>query len=118
MLSQLRRRAKWWISDHRHSAWLKPIHQAAGFFEDAYANAWPELDRGGEAGLVRRLSPAQFRTVFDVGANTGEWTAIALRAWPHASLHAFEVSPPTAEQYARQFCAPVDRERITLNASV
>jgi FkbM family methyltransferase len=53
----------------------------------------------GEIALLHRLArrlPA--RTLFDVGANIGEWTIAAGAAFPEATIHAFEPSPGTFEE--------------------
>jgi FkbM family methyltransferase len=37
---------------------------------------------------------------FDVDANVGEWSVMALDLFPEATIHAFEINPVVAEQLA------------------
>jgi FkbM family methyltransferase len=55
----------------------------------------------GEVDLIRRLAPARFTTVFDVGAHVGDWSLAALAEWGGARVHAFEVAPPTFDRLRR-----------------
>lgn len=59
-----------------------------------------DMDVNGEQWLLSRLAPV-CSTVFDVGANVGEWTERALH---HGAdeVHAFEIMPPTAEAFDRR----------------
>ncbi len=50
---------------------------------------------------MARLAPARFRTVFDVGANIGEWTRAAASAWPDCRFHCFEPIPETCAVFAK-----------------
>jgi len=88
----------------------------AGFFEDALS-AWKnrqyDVSINGEAEMLRRLAPFAPATLFDVGANTGEWCLAARRAMPDAALHAFEIDPDTAALLAERL---KDAPRIALNA--
>jgi FkbM family methyltransferase len=68
----------------------------------------------GENRVLQRLSATGPRVLFDVGANVGEWSLAAARLCPTASVHAFEVSPPTfavlaynAKAEPRISCHPV-----------
>lgn len=44
---------------------------------------------------MQRLAPLAFKTIFDVGANTGEWTKLAQTFFPKAIFHTFEISKNT-----------------------
>lgn len=66
----------------------------------------------GEQTLLDRISPLPIKTVFDVGANVGEWSLHALEKFPRAELHAFEIVPSTFEQLRRRL--PRD-PRVNLN---
>lgn len=54
----------------------------------------PDFELNGEAQTLRRLLP-QCRVAFDVGANVGDWTALALHINPGLQIHCFEPSPET-----------------------
>jgi FkbM family methyltransferase len=53
------------------------------------------FDCNGEAQLIKALSSETIHTVFDVGANVGDWTTIALKNFPQATIHAFELASST-----------------------
>lgn len=58
-------------------------------------------DSNGERWLLRMLARRNRLDVcFDVGANQGDWTALALAENPRAMVHCFEVSPPTYTKLA------------------
>lgn len=48
--------------------------------------------KNGEARLLENLSGHGLKTVFDVGANIGDWSLIAASSFPDADIHAFELS--------------------------
>jgi FkbM family methyltransferase len=50
-----------------------------------------DMETNGELQFMRRILP-QCTTVFDVGANVGDWTALALSVNPHLIVHCFEPS--------------------------
>lgn len=62
-----------------------------------YHNADTEMTTNGEAWLIDQLAAAglPLRTIFDVGANKGDWSARLLAAVPTATIHAFEPVPET-----------------------
>ncbi|MCE2725700.1 MAG: FkbM family methyltransferase [Planctomycetaceae bacterium] len=45
------------------------------------------------------------KTVFDVGANIGDWTKLALQAIPGVTIHAFELSEATRAAFRRNITA-------------
>ena len=53
-----------------------------------------DFERNGERLVLQQMGSA-LRTVFDVGANVGEWTSAALSAGA-GHVHAFEISPSTS----------------------
>ena len=53
-----------------------------------------DIDENGESRFARRMLP-HARTVFDVGANVGDWTALALTINSSLVIHAFEPSHAT-----------------------
>jgi FkbM family methyltransferase len=62
-----------------------------------YENFSYDFHRNGEARVLRTLEErTTIRTVFDVGANTGEWSTMAVHTFPSAHVHAFEIVPQTA----------------------
>ena len=49
------------------------------------------FERNGEAKLLESLASEPVLTVFDVGANIGDWSDTALKNFPNATIHAFEL---------------------------
>jgi FkbM family methyltransferase len=74
-------------------------------------NSSANLRLNGEAWLLSQLS-AVSTTVFDVGANRGDWTREALMSLPNACLHSFEPIPETFAQLESHFGGNV---RVHLN---
>lgn len=71
----------------------------------------------GEQRLLQRLMP-RCSVVFDVGANRGDWAALALGANPLLQLHCFEPSPTTfAQLLAREFPSLVRCNNVGLSAA-
>jgi FkbM family methyltransferase len=58
-----------------------------GFSYNSYTN--------GEARLLRSLDKSAEKVIFDVGANIGDWTKLALRETPSSTVHCFELSKET-----------------------
>jgi FkbM family methyltransferase len=58
-----------------------------------------DITTNGELRLMRDHLP-DAHTVFDVGANVGDWATLALRINPRLNLHCFEPSGPTFQQLA------------------
>jgi len=60
-----------------------------------------DINLNGERWLVQTLAHQKnFQTFFDVGANHGDWAALVLEANPAASVHCFEICPPTFKKVA------------------
>lgn len=77
------------------------VRAFAGFcrlFLRGFENCNYDMMSNGEAWLLERLAPLGLRVVFDVGANVGEWAALAATALPSAVVHAFELVPGTFRQ--------------------
>jgi FkbM family methyltransferase len=91
------------------------VHRLAQSFEEAYENVGSEFTQNGEADLLERLAQLEFKTVVDVGANVGDWSLAALRAWPSAFVHAFEVAPQTFRTLEEQVAREPHRQRVRLN---
>jgi FkbM family methyltransferase len=52
----------------------------------------------GEYWLLSQLRSFNPGTIFDVGANRGEWSEHCAKAFPSATIHSFEIVPQTAER--------------------
>ncbi len=49
------------------------------------------LDTNGERTVVQRLAQLGPKTIFDVGANEGDWSLMVAAEMPEAQIHAFEI---------------------------
>jgi hypothetical protein len=57
------------------------------------------LETNGERWLLRTLASQKLMgTAFDVGTNQGEWTEYVLKENPAATVHCFEICPPTFQK--------------------
>ena len=114
MFADLLTRSRRLLARHRDRASMRVLHRVASFIEDCYENDEWDMQVNGETALLRRLAPARFTTVVDVGAHLGEWSIAALRAWPGSRVHAFEVAPRTYERLERNIAAAGLVDRATL----
>ena len=64
-------------------------------FHRAIDNVDFDADRNGERRVLEVVSASRPRCLFDVGANDGQWTALARSLNPDALIHAFEIVPST-----------------------
>jgi FkbM family methyltransferase len=94
-----------WLA--RNSVSARGSREVRGLVDFSYGtirgwkNSEFDIHTNGEATLLDRIRPLAPRVVFDVGANIGEWSLAALKSIPGATVHAFEIAPPTAEKFAR-----------------
>jgi FkbM family methyltransferase len=74
-----------------------PIFKALAYLGrsaiEYYENRNYDMRTNGELGLLRRLYRFNPQVVFDVGANVGEWSRMALGSFPQARIFAFEPVP-------------------------
>jgi FkbM family methyltransferase len=80
----------------RISRLCKNIHRASehpGF----------DVANNGEQAVLTRVVQSRDAVLFDVGANVGDWTAMARAVHPEAVIHAFELNPPTAQRLSARF---------------
>lgn len=94
---------------------MRAAHSLATFVEDSYQNADFDLSTNGELRVLRQLAAADVRIAFDVGANIGDWSIAALRAWPDARIHVFEVFPDTVTQFEQHLSGASLLDKVTVN---
>lgn len=103
------RRLLWRIT--RRKGWFaNTLYRGARSYSQAYRDYSYEATRNGEARLLRQMSILDPETVFDVGANVGEWTELALLYFPAATCHAFELASETRSV----FCSRVTSARAAI----
>jgi FkbM family methyltransferase len=64
-------------------------------FLKAYKNLNYDMRSNGEEWLLRKLAAFRPGVVFDVGANTGDWSVLARATMPDSQVHAFEIVEST-----------------------
>ncbi len=67
----------------------------------SYNNIDFDFTRNGERLILSRLAKFSPQIVFDVGANVGDWSVMASDAMPTATVHGFEIAPPTHAAFVR-----------------
>lgn len=95
----------------RHGVGSAIVSRFCRFYLDWYENSDPDAQSNGEIAFLGNLDPSALRTVFDVGANKGDWTAEVCELAPSASVHAFEPHPKLQGELRRRFG---DMARVTL----
>jgi len=75
-------------------------NRCSGFLA-AYRNADYDFGSNGELFVLRTLSRFPIQTVFDAGANIGDWTRAAADAFPQAQIYSFEICRNTFAQLER-----------------
>ncbi len=74
-----------------------------------------DYDSNGERWLLQTLAGRNLlKYAFDVGANHGDWTALALKANPAAVVHCFEICPPTFQKLSANLSA--NKKNVFLNS--
>ena len=69
------------------------VYRLAQRYVDAYnGENNGDMETNGELRFMQQNLP-QCKTIFDIGANWGQWTTLALRSNPTANIHCFEPSP-------------------------
>jgi FkbM family methyltransferase len=72
------------------------------------------IETNGERWLLQALARKKMlETAFDVGANHGDWAALVLTANPNATVHCFEICPPTFQKVLARLSG---RKNIFLNS--
>jgi FkbM family methyltransferase len=101
------------ISGQRHSAVARTMAGGCRRIVRWTENFNFEHDTNGEARILSAVSGLNLQTVFDVGANTGTWSALARGAFPQAKIHCFEI---VAETAARLRAATRNDNAVIVNA--
>jgi FkbM family methyltransferase len=83
------------VAHYRENALVRGVAACATAFLEGYENLNYDPRTNGEWRVLRTLAEAWPSTVFDVGANAGDWTSMAARTLPGAVVHAFEIVEPT-----------------------
>lgn len=82
------------------------LRYGASTFLDYYNDFGYDFSTNGEKHLIAALAPHRIKTVFDVGANVGDWSTLAASAFPGSTVHAFELSPSTRGTLVKNLVGP------------
>ena len=82
----------------RHNASAAALAEFSSNVALTWANAQYDVALNGEQWMLQRLGRFGFSTIFDVGANVGDWAVPAVEANPKATVHAFEIMDATYEK--------------------
>lgn len=92
------------LSRHRRHYSVRRLDHVLLQLHRGYENKNYDICTNGEmAILVRLAGTGNVKTVFDVGANRGEWCDLAIKLFPGAEIHAFEIVPETFNHLQRRF---------------
>jgi FkbM family methyltransferase len=86
------------IARHHRNPLFKGVARLSHWWLKAYENCNGDFASNGEAMVLRSLAGTPITTVFDVGANFGDWSLLAHRLLPAVRICAFELSSPTFKQ--------------------
>lgn len=81
-------------------------------FADTLRGHTYDFDRNGERRLIERLAQIAPKLVLDVGANVGDWSAMAASCFSEARIHTFEIVPETSARLRERLAD----QRFTHNA--
>jgi FkbM family methyltransferase len=99
---------------HRRNPLIRRINKSIVALHKATENLSYDVRLNGELWVLQRVaSSARISTVFDVGANKGDWSKVALQTFPTSEIHAFEVVPATFMELERSVG---HEEAMTLNS--
>jgi len=94
------------VARHRRSVFMRKFAGACRRYLAWYGNLSYDIRTNGESFILETLAAFAPGTLFDVGANIGDWSIAAATRCPHASVHAFEIAAPTWDilrERTRQF---------------
>ena len=100
--SRSKRRASARLSRNRDGFATKTLAKAAAFVLKAVHNHDYDAETNGEYRLLQRLSIFPMKTMWDAGANVGDWTRAAKQYFPAATVFAFEIHPDTFKELSRR----------------
>ncbi len=99
MAHRLRR----FVAAHRGNPLLGRLARACWAYLEAYRNFDYDSRSNGELRVLGALGVLRPSCVFDVGANVGDWTALARSAMAEVDVHCFELVPQVAAQLGNRF---------------
>lgn len=95
------------LAKHRRSVWGKKVGQIIFRLHKGFQNLNYDFQSNGEQWVLEALGRSgQVSSVFDVGANHGEWSVIASRIFGEdTTVHAFEIVPKNCDILRKNLAA-------------
>jgi FkbM family methyltransferase len=78
------------------------IAQFCLYFTDIGVNFSYDIETNGELWLLNALGSRGPATILDIGANVGDWTASAIKAFPQSRIFCFEPNPPVYQELSNR----------------
>lgn len=102
-----------WLARHRQNRYVDKFRRIIFQLHQQIENLNYQFGSNGESWVIKTIaSDHDTRMIFDVGANVGNWTKMALREFPGAYVHSFEVVPSTYKQLQEKASG---NKAVTLN---
>lgn len=88
------------IANNRAFVGSRLIAKFAKLYLDHHHNCLGDIYTSGEVDILRVLGEqVEFKTIFDIGANVGQWSIEAHKHFPKSSIYAFEIVPGVFEKF-------------------
>lgn len=84
-----------WNITRKDKALSEVLKVLANKLQDGLNDFNYEFSLNGEQLVLERMSKLDFKTIFDVGCNVGNWSLTASQYFPQARIHTFELSQNT-----------------------
>jgi len=92
------------FAQKRRRRWVQRIDYELLTIHKGYENLNYDFGTNGEISVITKLAKVgRITTVFDVGANRGDWTDIATKTFPGVHIHSFEIVPETVGYLRNRF---------------
>jgi FkbM family methyltransferase len=99
------------LCQHRDCVAVRPVQHALTAFKYRFENVNFDFRTNGEERILQKLATGKPSTIFDVGANTGDYALLANQLCPDAIIHTFEPLPSTFDILSKRL-ANVPRVRL------
>ena len=91
------------IHTHRRNRLVARLARLCKNVHRASEHPGYDVQSNGERAVLAHSVATGKPMLFDVGANIGDWTDMALGVYPQATIHSFELNPKVATPLARRF---------------
>jgi FkbM family methyltransferase len=92
-----------WIHRHRRNRAVARFVRLCKNIHRASEHPGYDADTDGERDVLARTVSGDSPVLFDVGANLGDWSKMALESFPKATIHAFELNPKLVGPLVQRF---------------